>query len=458
MALVILQRHHGLVEVIWLRGLETLLAMSEPVESDKDLASRLYAEWDHGRGSSKSALERRTWNDGRSHGRRFDRFILTHLGINTTSRSKQTDRIKDLERQVRSLGKHPVGTDPNQEQIQLLQSREACLSALRIWNDPTASFRTGAFSLLFVTAWNSLLIAVSLRNGIEWRDLKDDGSPVETNGSVHAISTRALLSRALQGSKWHGTRENLKFWIELRNNVAHRFLPIVDLPVIPYAQAGLLNYERLLVDEFGSDCGLSEHLSVPLQLSGFRDPNLLRSLKEVHSQLPLDIQNLLSRAESRPDELLGDPTYVMRVGFVPVVPPSGRSPDAVAYFVRPEDVDSDLADAMSKYVVLPKVIRPQRPEYGAKYVVDEVGRHIPFRLNTNDHARAARFLKVRPERGEREESLDERYCDYISAAKIYVYNQKWIDRLVQQLSTPEGYKEVTGREPILQERPSGVVD
>lgn len=427
------------------------LTMFEPVESDKDLASRLYAEWDHGRGTSKSALERRTWNDGRSHGRRFDRFILTHLGINTTSRSKQTDRINDLESQVRSLGRHPVGTEPTREQIQLVQSREACLSALRIWNDPTGLFRTGAFSLLFVTAWNSLLLALALRDGVEWRDLREDGTPVESNGTVHAISTRALLGRTLRGSHWHGTRENLEFWIELRNCVAHRFLPIVDLKVIPYAQAGLLNYERLLVDEFGEEYGLSEHLSVPLQLSGFRDPGLLRSLKTVQSQLPLDVQMLFSRAESMPDKLLGDPTYVMRVGFVPVVPPSGRSPDAVAYFVRPEDVDSDLADAMSKFVILPKVIRPQRPEYGAKYVMDQVTKRIPYKFNSNDHAQAARFLKIRPKRGDRDQSLDGRYCDYVSAAKIYVYNQRWIDRLVGQLATEDGYREATGRAPVLQE-------
>ena len=236
----------------------------------------------------------------------------------------------------------------------------------------------------------------------------------------------------------------------LRNSVAHLFLPIVDLQVIPYAQAGLLNYERLLAEEFGEEYSMSERLSVPLQLSGFRDPDLLRSLKEAQSQLPLDIQNLFSRAESQPDELLSDPTYVMRVGFVPVVPPSGRSPDAVAYFVRPEDVDSDLADAISKYVVLPKIILPHRPEYRATHVKDQVASRIPFRFNTTDHAKAARFLKIRPERGDRDRSLDDRYCEYVSAAKMYLYNQKWIDRLVEQLSTETGYREAVGREPVSQ--------
>ena len=167
--------------------------MQESLENDEALATRLYTEWDHGRGTSKSALERRTWNDGRSHGRRFDRFIFNHLGINTAKRSKQTSRIKDLESQVRSLGRHPVGTEPSEVERQLIQSREACLAALRVWNDPVASFRTGSFSLLFVAAWNSLLLALAIRDGIEWRELNEDGTSVSTDGVEHSIGTRELL-------------------------------------------------------------------------------------------------------------------------------------------------------------------------------------------------------------------------------------------------------------------------
>lgn len=421
--------------------------MPEPVENDVSLARRLYAEWDHGRGTSKSALERRTWNDGRSHGRRFDRFILAHLGINTAKQSKQTGRIKNLESQVRSLGRHPVGTEPSEEERQLIQSREACLSALRVWNDPIASFRTGSFSLLFVAAWNGLLLALAIRNGVEWRKLSSDGNPVATDGIEHPVSTTELVRRTLHGNALQGTRENLKRWIDIRNSVAHRYLPPMDLQVIPYAQAGLLNYEQLLVSEFGQEYSLADHLSVPLQLSGFRDPNVLRSLKDAQSQLPLDVQAVLSRAESVPSDLLADPTYQLRVAFIPVVPSSGHSPDAVAYFLRPDSVPSELEDTINKFVVLTKVVIPRRPEHRATHIVNEVEQQIPYRFNTNDHARAGRFLKIRPPRGEPERSLDEEYCEYILAFKGYVYNDRWIERLVDQLSTPEGFREATGRAP-----------
>ena len=425
--------------------------MQEAIENDQALASRLHAEWDHGRGTSKSAIERRTWNDGRSHGRRFDRFILKHLGINTSRQSNQSGRIKDLESQVRSLGRHPVGTEPSEVERQLIQSREACLAALRVWNDPVASFRTGSFSLLFVAAWNSLLLALTIRDDIEWRELNDDGTPLATDGLEHSVGTLELLNRTLQGADLHGTRENLSRWIEIRNSVAHRYLPAMDLQVIPYAQAGLLNYEQLLVSEFGQAYSLADHLSVPLQLSGFRDPNVLRALKAAQSQLPFDVQALLSRAEALPDELLADPTYQMRVAFIPVVPPSGRSPDAVAYFVRPDSIPDELAEKIDQLVVLTKVVVPKRPVHPAMHVVGAVEERIPYRFTPNDHARAGRFFKIRPPTGETEQSLDEEYCEYISAVKRYLYNDKWIERLIEQLSTPEGFREATGREPITQD-------
>ena len=439
---------------------------------DKELAQKLYDEWDQGRGTSKSELERRTWNDGSSHGKRFDKYIKKNLGLPTTNPSKQTVRIQELERQVRSLGQHPINTDPSEETIQLLQSREACLSALQIWNDPAKSFRTGAFSLLFITAWNSLLIAISIRDGIEWRQIDEQENPVFMEGMEKSLNTSELTDRALSGNDWLGTRENIKFWIDLRNKVAHRYLPILDIHVIPYAQSGLLNFERVLTSKFGEEYGLSDQLSVPLQLAGFRDPDFITKLRNTHTQLPIEVQSLLSRAGSVSPDLLEDPTYMLRITFVPFVPTSGRNPDAVAHFVKPGEISQELADTLTNVVVMDKLVRIKRPEYGAKRVVAEVSKRIPFRFNPiiemlmpplleaevskripfrfnkNDHARVGRYFKVRPKKGHPDRSLNETYCDYIPASGIYVYNDLWIDKVVEQISTPNGYRQATGRDAI----------
>jgi hypothetical protein len=424
--------------------------MEIPVpDDDVELAEWLVAEWDEGRGTSKSHLERIVWDDGASHGRRFDRFVRQTLGVETARSSKQTDRLAELENQVRALGGRPVGMPAKPWEEQLQHARAAALAALRIWNDPIATFRTGSFSLNLVTAWNSLAIAILQKGGTEWRELDDTGQPTLLGELEKSKGTSELVEDAFGGPENRGLRENVESWIAIRNSVAHRHLPGLDLIVIPLAQASLLNFEEQLATVFGKGFALGGALSVPLQLTGFRDPGVLKSVKALQRSLPLDIQSLLNGIGGGDEDLLRDPTFMLRVAFIPAVPPSGRSPDAVAYFARPGEVPEELAAALHEYVVLPKVIRPPRPNLIATQVVDEVQRRIRFRFTTAMHTEATRSLGVRarPEQGG-PDKVDERYCEYVSSVKRHLYNKDWVERLVSELSDPDRFEVVTGRTPI----------
>ena len=229
---------------------------SDPVAEDIDLAQRLYAEWQAGK--AKSRIERETWNDGHSHGRRFDRVISRTLGLPTVKRSKLSDRVGDLEGQVRSLGQVPIGALEESWERQLIHARQSCLSALRVWNDPTAPSRAEAFSLLLVTAWNALCIAILQKRYEEWRSTDDSGVPIQTDGTDRALDTRELVARAFPEEEHLGLRQNLRTWIDLRNSVAHRHLPALDHLVIPHAQAALMNFENAIVREFGPSFAIAE--------------------------------------------------------------------------------------------------------------------------------------------------------------------------------------------------------
>ena len=299
----------------WSITRETGIVSSDPHTDDTDLAQRLYAEWQAGK--PKSLIERETWNDGRSHGRRFDRFISQTLGLPTVKRSKLSDRVSDLEEQIRSLGHVPAGAQEEPWERQLAHARESCLSALRVWNDPTASFRTEAFALLLVAAWNALSIAILQKRDQEWRDIDESGAPTQFDGVDHALDSRQLVAKAFPDEEHLGLRENLRIWIDIRNSVAHRYLPSLDYVVIPHAQAALLNFENVIVQEFGPSLAIAERLSVPLQLSGFRDPGVLSSRKKLQALLPLDVQLLLSQPELDHPALGSDETFLLRVAFIP---------------------------------------------------------------------------------------------------------------------------------------------
>lgn len=413
--------------------------MATPAEIE--LAERLLAEWDEGRGTAKSQMEIREWADATSHGRRFDRFIRKTLGVSTTRPSKQTDRIALLEGQLRRLGGLPPGSKIKAWEAQLQHARNAALAALRVWNDPSATFRTGSFSLLFVTAWNSLTIAILQKRQQEWRVLDDKGNPTLFDGLEKSRDTLDLIAQAFPEQGHHGLRENVYDWVQIRNSVAHRHLPALDAAIIPQAQAGLLNFETAISDTFGEDFLIADQLTVPLQLSGFRDPGVLSSLKRLQASLPLEVQAILSRAEKEAPKLLEDPTYMLRVAFIPAVPTSGRRPDAVAYFLRPGEVPEELGEAIQEFVVLPKIAQPPRPNLGAKQVIAAFQAQTGLKLNTDQHLSLARKLGVRPPKGGKDiTATDPKYCEYVQAVKVYLYNQKWIERVVEEVGTEEGFR------------------
>lgn len=421
--------------------------MDGGTEDDVELASRLLAEWDEGQGTSKSEIERREWGDGGAHGRRFDRFIRQTLGVATTKPSRQTDRIGDLEAQLRQVGIAPHGRELEEWEQQLDHGRHAALGALRVWNDPLATFRTETFALLFVTAWNSIAIALLQQAGDEWRDLDEQGKPRTVNGRERALETGELMVAAFGGERLLALRRNVEFWIGLRNQVAHRHLPALDVAIIPQAQAGLLNLEGVLEERFGPDFVLGPALSVPLQLTGFRDPGVLSSVKKLQASLPLDVQNYLSDQATVNAALAEDPAYMLRVTFVPTVPASGRSPDAVAHFVKPGDVTEDLTQALKEYSVVTKVVKAERPNLIATQVVEAVSDRIPYRFTIRMHTAVARQLNARPPADGDQTTTDPRYCEYVTSVKRHLYSQAWVDRLVEELSVEDGFRRAVGEDP-----------
>lgn len=397
--------------------------MADGTQEDVVSARRLYAEWDEGRGTSKSEIERREWDDSGANGRRFDRYVFQHLGVKASRRTKQSDRFAEFasaftteddetEQPGSSAAPMVVPTTPEDH---LEQARSVCLAALAAWNDTDRPFRTGAFVTPFLTAWNSLAIAVLQRADTEWRIMKDGKPSKRRSGAERSLDLVTLIDLAFAGDTNAGLRQNVRFWVDLRGAIADRSLPALDYPVTPYLQAGVVNFERMLIAEFGEERRLGQQLSVPLQLSGFHDPEVLNSRARAALTLPLEVQTVLNRGEKTTPELIADQTFLLPVGFVP----------------------AELSEA----------IRDERPNLGTKQVVEAVRDRIPFRFSINDHGAVARFLKVRPDRGQPDRSLDERYCEYVTSYKVYLFNQLWIDRVVDQVSTEAGYLEAVGREP-----------
>lgn len=124
----------------------------------------------------------------------------------------------------------------------------------------------------------------------------------------------------------------------------------------------------------------------------------------------------LARSDEADPELMSDTTFQMRVAFVPVVPSSGRNPDAVSYFVKPGEVPTELAETLDRYVVLPKFASAGRPNSSPTDVIAEFERRTGWKLNTAQHAEAARRLGARPPRGKPDRTTNLRYASTSQAS------------------------------------------
>lgn len=53
----------------------------------------------------------------------------------------------------------------------------------------------------------------------------------------------------------------------MRNKIEHRSLPAIDLAVCGECQSALINFENILVEEFGDEHALTASLAIAMQLT-----------------------------------------------------------------------------------------------------------------------------------------------------------------------------------------------
>lgn len=422
-------------------------------EEHRRQAEEMYSRWLAG--EAKSQLEIAYWNDATSHGKRFTAYVRRWLGVETERRSEQTERIRRLEALLRVNGIAPTDAGDLAEEHRLVaKARESALAAVRVYNDPAAGFRSETFIVLMVIAWNSLFQAILERDGIDYYVRDPAGHQVLINGRAKVLDTGQLAARAVPGDgpRQRAIRANLDFFLGLRHQIAHRYLPALDLEVTAEAQAMLLNFEDLLVAEFGDEAALGDRLTVPLQLSGFRNKEALASLRVAQAQLPVDVQAYLRRHRQEVDEdVLHSSEYAMPIFFVPVAANRERSADAIVRFIRPGTLTPEFEEALEQLAVVNK---PKRVPVASDdllrptEVVNLVGERLPFRFTLDTHTRAWKYYAVRPATDSAEpEATDERYCRWDRLLRGYGYTRAWVDKLVEELADASAYERVAGFQP-----------
>lgn len=249
-------------------------------------------------------------------------------------------------------------------------------------------------------------------------------------------------------------RQNVTFFIGLRNKIEHRFQDAFMAATGPHAHAYVINFEAELVKRFGKTYSLADELRFPVFVQALTPEGV-----EVHTKqrrkLPVSARNCITKFGANLDPAVaGSEKFVYRVQLTPIKGPKTEADMAVT-FVSQKDLTEAEVEELKKDGKAGTVFVTEKqrevglkdkmlPKAAAKAVEDQV----PFLFTTNNFIRTWQTLGVRPAgRNKTPEKTQTHYCIWVDAMSQYVYAPAYVQKLVGLLSTEEGYMATVGTAP-----------
>ena len=337
-------------------------------------------------------------------------------------------------------------------------SREEAALAARLYNDPAEPRSLEGFVVHMHLAWLYLLHAVFTRDGVDYRYWRRD-NPRRLD-KVDGEARRWELARSAR-ERWPDdkdvVRANLEFFIALRNRVEHRFAAEQQalLSVVSgQAQALLLNYDAELSNQFGVEHSLATKLRFPVFIGSFTSEGE-QALLQLRKRLPASLRTFLANYHAGLDPAISeDPRYELRLRVLQELAP--KDPDALAVrFTRYDDLTGEERDLVEQLGRRGMVIVKERlrnvvgaDELSPTQVVQQVHARVPYKFTMDDFQRAWKALRVRPASGApHPERTEEKYATYYTRHRDYGYRPAYVEKLVRECATAEGYTRLTGKRP-----------
>lgn len=323
------------------------------------------------------------------------------------------------------------------------KARESALLAVQVYNNPLVLFRTPGFVVHMIIAYTSLLHAVFERNGVEYWYKNDDGTAKVIEGDKYAWDITESIRHYFAG-RTTPESENLKFFIYIRNKIEHRFVPALDTTFSGKCQALLMNFEIMLINEFGKFFALSQNLALALQFS-FYSQEQQRALRRIQSDEYESIRKYTDAYDTAlPDEVTQSMHYSFRAFLIPKIGNQAKSSDVAIEFVRYDPNNKEEMEKYEKQVAFIREKQVQVADQGklkATDVVRLVKKLTALDFKTSHHTNAWRMYKVRP-RGYRADGCKTEYCQFSEAFKQYVYTEAWVQFLCERISNPEEFEKI----------------
>ncbi|WP_281213545.1 DUF3644 domain-containing protein [Shewanella insulae] len=227
--------------------------------------------------------------------------------------------------------------------------------------------------------------------------------------------------------------------IGLRNKIEHRSLPAIDLAVAGECQAALINFENLLVEEFGDTHALCTNLAIAMQLSRISEQAQIDAMKQLQKENYRVVRHYMEtyRADLE-DNIVESQKYRIRAMLVPKLGNHAKSSDIAVEFINvnklteEERQNYEQGVAFIKGIENPYKLKPSK-------VMTLVRDAIPF-FNMSLHTKSWKYFEARP----RDNSPDFKgeYASFVEGFDGYLYTKQWVKFLIAELKKTEVLEKV----------------
>lgn len=300
-----------------------------------------------------------------------------------------------------------------------MKSREAALTAIRVFNDPQVSFKSETFIVLMTIAWTYLLHAYYRGKKIEYRYYKQGPKRRIFDRTKRGAYKYWELERCLNETRSpidRDTANNLRFLIGLRHEIEHQMTRSLDGYLSGRYQACALNYNEYLKKLFGKSLGIDQQLAYSIQFMELSEEQIGKPKAEV--SIPERLRAFIAEFDGAlTHDEYNSPKFSYRLIFKRKLVNRPGQADRVVEFIDP---NSEIAKAIDKeYWVKKEVERPKfRPTDVAK-AVQQAG-FPKFRVNPEHVAMWQAEDAKSPGKG---------YG--VEVQGVWYWYQSWIDRCLE---------------------------
>lgn len=320
----------------------------------------------------------------------------------------------------------------------------SALLAVEVYNKPRTSYRVETYITNMIMAWTKLFHSYFYKKGVSYYYRELNGVTYKRiDGEKKAWELSECIKK--YGKLSDSVKENLKFFIKLRNRVEHSYVNKheIDVSIFGECQSLLYNYETLLIELFGEKYALSENLVYSLQFSMLRNSNQRLANKSLISKEIAELKKFIDDYRTNlTDEVYSSQEFSIKLLQIPKISNTNRS-DLAIEFVRWDVLSEEDIEAYNKVttIIKDKLQHVEVANHGKLKpgdVLKKVNKGISAEVITHHDLRCLYYiLSVRPtsiDKNLRPNQTNTDYCHYDEAHRDYLYKEKWVEFLIKNIN------------------------